>query len=153
MKRLPVTGLGVLAGLSVAVAAAGAGTFRPPRIDVESHGVRASGYPLYCANDEPCTRLGPAPLARQIPVHVGGRVRINVRAPARALHVRIYAGPRYAYARKDDRAGRVWSFRVPRGGARRVDLGVEIRYPQGHGALRFFVKPHRHTRTSSHAGQ
>ena len=145
MRRVSVTGLGVLAGLSVAAAAAGAGTFRPPRIDVESHGVRASGYPLFCANDDPCTRLGPAPLARAIPIHVGGRVRINLRTPVRALRVAVYAGPRYALARKEDRAGRVWSFGIPRSGMRRVDLALEIRYPQGDGILRFFVKPHRHS--------
>ena len=146
--RAAAAGL-VAAALVAAVPAAEGGQGVAPRVYVASHGVRAWAYAKTCPYEGVCTMEGRG-IGRVFPAHAGSRVLIRTTAPAR----KVVAGTRRQYApvRRVDRAGRVWSFRIPRSerfparpGDQRVrEVYLYLYYEEALGSLFLFFGPHAH---------
>jgi hypothetical protein len=134
--------LALVVGASAAtVLATRGGRYKPPRVTIESGGVRVEGVPSFCARGENCLRVAPPLIRRPLPIAAGGRILVDVHTRTRRVSLLDPDAGAYSRPRRLDARGRRWSFRVPRDERReQILLVLEITYPQGAGAVAFHAK-------------
>lgn len=153
-RRPVAVGCGVAALLVLSAGVAVAGDARPsapPRAVVTSHGDSLkAARGAFCwpqpSGEEACAAGTGLPRTRRsVRVHRHGVLRVDTRVPAKRVAVRQTGSDEtYARARKTSSGpARRWRVRLPRQVARRVNLLLDVTYPEGH-AL-FGVKLRRHS--------